>query len=106
WNVEPKPGGGIWGFVRTRILSFGMVLGIGFLLLVSLVATTAVSAIGAWATGLLPGAKVLLHGATFLVSFALVTLLFAMIFKVLPDARIDWRNVWIGAAATAMLFSM
>ncbi len=106
WNVEPKPGGGIWGFIKTRILSFGMVLGIGFLLLISLVATTAVSAVGAWATGLLPAAKVLLEGATFLVSFALITLLFAMIFKVLPDARIDWRDVWIGAAVTALLFTI
>lgn len=106
WNVEPKPGGGIWGFVRTRILSFGMVLGIGFLLLVSLVVTTAVSAVGAWATGLLPAAKVLLEGATFMVTLALITLLFAMIFKVLPDARIDWRDVWIGAAVTALLFTI
>ncbi len=106
WNVEPKPGGGIAGFIKNRILSFGMVLGIGFLLLISLVVTTAVAAAGTWATGLLPAAKVLLHGATFLVSFALVTLLFAMIFKVLPDARIDWRDVWIGAAATALLFTI
>lgn len=106
WNVEPKPGGGIWGFVKTRILSLGMVLGIGFLLLVSLVVTTAVSAIGTWATNLLPGAKVLLEGTTFVLSFALITLLFAMIFKVLPDARIGWRDVWIGAAATALLFTL
>lgn len=106
WNVEPKPGGGIWGFVRTRILSFGLVLGIGFLLLISLVVSAAVSAVGAWATGLLPAAKVLLEGATFVLSFALVTLLFAMIFKVLPDVRIDWRDVWIGAAATALLFTL
>jgi membrane protein len=106
WDVEPKPGAGIWGFVKTRLLSFGMILGIGFLLLISLVVTTAVSAVGAWATGLLPGAKVLVEGATFVVSFALISLLFAMIFKVLPDVRIAWRDVWIGAAATALLFTL
>ena len=106
WNVEPKPGSGIWGFVKTRMLSFGMVLGIGFLLLISLVVTTAVSAVGTWATGLLPAAKVLVEGGTFVVSFALITLLFAMIYKVLPDVKIGWRDVWIGAAATALLFTI
>jgi membrane protein len=106
WHVEPKPGGGIWGFVKTRILSFGMVLGIGFLLLISLVVTTAVSAVGAWATGLLPAAKVLVEAGTFVLSFALITLLFAMIYKVLPDVEIGWRDVWIGAAATALLFTV
>jgi membrane protein len=106
WNVEPKPGGGIWSFVRTRMLSFGMVLGIGFLLLISLVVATAVSAVGAWATGLLPGAKVLVEGLTFVVSFAMVTLLFAMIYRFLPDVKIAWRDVWIGAAVTALLFTL
>ena len=106
WNVEPRPGSGIWGFVKTRMLSFGMVLGIGFLLLVSLVVTTAVTAVGAWALGLLPGAKVLVEALTFVVSFGLITLLFAMIFKVLPDVEIAWRDVWIGAASTALLFTL
>jgi membrane protein len=106
WDVQPKPGSGIWGFVRTRILSFGMVLGIGFLLLVSLVVTTAVSAIGTWATSLLPAAKVAMEGVTFVVSLALITLLFAMIFKVLPDVKIAWRDVGIGAAVTALLFTL
>ena len=106
WNVEPRPGAGIRGFVKTRLLSFGMVLGIGFLLLVSLVVATAVTAVSAWATGMLPGAKVLAEGLTFAVSFALTTLLFAMIFKVLPDVEIAWRDVWIGAAVTALLFTV
>jgi membrane protein len=106
WNVEPRPGAGIWGFVKTRLLSFGMILGIGFLLLVSLVVATAVTAVGVWATGLLPGAKVLVEGLTFVVSFGLTTLLFAMIFKVLPDVEIAWGDVWIGAAATALLFTL
>ncbi len=106
WNVEPRPGAGIWGFVKTRILSFGMILGIGFLLLISLVVATAVTAVTTWATGLLPGAKVLAEVATFLLSFAMTSLLFAMIFKVLPDVKIAWRDVAIGAVATALLFTL
>ena len=106
WNVEPRPGKGIWGFIRTRMLSFGMVLGIGFLLLVSLVVATAVTAFSTWVTGMMPGAKLLIEGVTFLVSFGIVTLLFAMIFKVLPDVTIAWRDVWVGAVATALLFTI
>jgi len=106
WNVEPRPGKGLWGFIRTRLLSFGMVLGIGFLLLVSLVVTTAVTAVGAWMLGLMPGAKVLVEGLTFVVAFGLITLLFAMIFKVLPDVKIAWRDVWVGAVVTALLFTI
>ena len=83
-----------------------MVLGIGFLLLVSLVVSTAVSAVSAWATGLLPATKVLAEGVTFVVSFALITLLFAMIYKVLPDVKIGWRDVGMGAAVTALLFTL
>ncbi|HEX9941950.1 MAG TPA: YihY/virulence factor BrkB family protein [Thermoanaerobaculia bacterium] len=106
WNVKAKPEKGIWSFIRTRLISFGMVLGIGFLLLVSLVLTAAVSSLGTWAAGLLPGAEVLIQVVTFVLSFALVTLLLAMIFKVLPDVEIAWRDVWIGAVATALLFTI
>jgi membrane protein len=106
WNVEPKPGAGIWSFIRTRMISFGMILGIGFLLLVSLVVTAAVAAAGKWATGMLPGGETLVNILTFAVSFALITLLFAMIYKVLPDVEIGWRDVWIGAAVTALLFTI
>lgn len=106
WDVEAKPGQGIWSFVRTRILSFGMVLGIGFMLLVSLVFSTTMAALGRWAQGLLPGAEVLFQVLTFVVSFALITGLFALIFKFLPDVKITWRDVWIGAATTALLFTV
>jgi membrane protein len=106
WEVEAKPGQGIWSFVRTRLLSLGMVLGIGFLLLVSLVISAGVAAMQNWATGLMPGAEVLVRILTFVVSFALVTLLFAMIYKVLPDVKIAWRDVWIGAAVTSLLFTI
>jgi membrane protein len=107
WDVEARPGLGIWSFVKTRLISFGMVLGIGFLLLVSLVVSTAVSAIGKWATGMLPaGSEALMQGLTFVVSFAFITLLFAMMFKFLPDVEIGWRDVWIGAVVTALLFTL
>jgi membrane protein len=106
WNVEARPGLGIWSFVKTRLISFGMVLGIGFLLLVSLIVSTAVSAVGKWATGLLPGSEALMQGLTFVVSFAFITLLFAMMYKFLPDVEIGWRDVWIGAVVTALLFTL
>jgi membrane protein len=106
WNVEAKPELGIWSFVKTRLISFGMVLGIGFLLLVSLIISTAVSALGKWASGLLPGSEALMQGVTFALSFALITLLLAMIYKFLPDVEIGWRDVWIGAVVTALLFTL
>jgi membrane protein len=105
WSVEAKPGASLWSFIRTRLISFGMVLGIGFLLLVSLILSAAVAAINTWATGLMPSLEVLTQILTFLVSFALMTLLIAMIYKVLPDVEIAWRDVWIGAATTALLFT-
>ena len=106
WNVKPKPGRGIWATVKDRFLSFGMVLVVGFLLLVSLVITTAMSAVGDYLGGLLPGIPTLMHIANFVLSFAVVTILFALIFKFLPDARIAWRNVWFGALVTAALFTL
>ncbi len=106
WNVEARPGLGVWSFVKTRLISFGMVLGIGFLLLVSLVVSTAVSALGKWATGLLPGSEALMQGVTFVVSFAFIALLFALMFKFLPDVEIGWRDVGIGAVVTALLFTL
>jgi membrane protein len=105
WEVEAKPGLGLKGFIMNRIISFGMILGIGFLLLVSLVLSAAVEALGAWATGLI-GAEVLVKILTFVLAFAVETLLFAMIFKVLPDVKIAWKDVWIGAAVTALLFTL
>ena len=106
WEVKAKPGRGLKGFIMNRVISFGMVLGIGFLLLVSLVISAAVSALGTWANGLMSGAEVLVQVLTFVLSFALTTLLFAMIYKVLPDVKIAWRDVWTGAAVTALLFTL
>jgi membrane protein len=106
WNVKPKAGRGIWATIRDRFLSFGMVLVVGFLLLVSLVITTALAAMNEYLAGLVPGLPTLMHVANLVLSFAVVTVLFAMIFKVLPDVRIAWRDVWLGAAVTAALFTL
>jgi membrane protein len=106
WEVAPRPDRGIRGFLKVRFLSFGMVLGIGFLLLVSLVVSAALTAVSSYATGLLPGLSALFSVLSFIVSLVVVTLLFAMIFKYLPDARISWEDVWVGSAATALLFTI
>ena len=106
WNVEPKPGSGIMTFLKTRIASFGMILGIGFLLLVSLVVSAGLSAVNTWMTGLMPGAEVLFSVLNLVVSLALISLLFAMIYRFLPDVRIAWRDVWMGALFTAVLFTI
>jgi membrane protein len=106
WGVTPKPGQGIWGFIRQRFVSFAMVLAIGFLLLVSLAVTALLSSFAQWLGGLMGGAAVVGHVVDFLVSFVFVTALFAIIYKFLPDVRIEWRDVWIGAAITSVLFTI
>ena len=105
WRVEPKPGRGIWGLVQDRILSFGFILIVGFLLLISLILTAAIAFIGTWIGGFLPGIEVLIQILNAILSLAIITLLFAMIFKFLPDVKIAWRDVWIGALITAGLFT-
>ena len=104
--MKPKAGRGVWDKVRDRFLSFGMVLAVGFLLLVSLVVTTTLAAFGGYAEGLAPGVPVAMHAANFVLSFLVVTVLFALVFKYLPDAEIAWRDVWFGAVATAVLFTV
>jgi membrane protein len=105
WEVKPKPGVGIMGFLRQRFLSLSMVLGLGFLLLVSMVLTTGVEALAASAKNFLPMPPFVLGALSLILSFAVVTVLFAMIFKFLPDVKVPWREVWIGAASTALLFT-
>jgi membrane protein len=103
WKVKPDPArGGVKQFLGKRLLSAGMVLGLGFLLAVSLALTAAIAAIGGMIGGSL-GAP-LLEAINQLASLAALTLLFAALYKVLPDAEIAWRDVWVGAAATAVLF--
>jgi len=105
WQVQPKPGRGIWGIIKDRFLSFTLVLGTCFLLLVSLVISTGLSIVAAWWTPeSVPGGTYLWQGINALVSFGVVTALFAFIFRFLPDARIRWKDVWVGAVVTAVLF--
>jgi membrane protein len=106
WGVEPKPGRGLWGMIRDRFISFAGVLGLGFLLLVSLLITTALTAAIQFFSGVLPGGTVVWQAIELLVSIALITGLFALIFKLLPDAHIAWGDVWVGAALTAVLFTL
>ena len=106
WRVPARKGsGGIWMLIRTRVLSFGMVIGIGFLLLVSLIASAILSALGNWWLGLFHRWIVFFEILNVIVSFALITVLFAMIYKFLPRISIHWRDVWIGALVTALLFT-
>ena len=105
WRVEAKPGHGMMGFIRIRLLSFAMVVGIGFLLLVSLLVSAALAAATKFIAGFLPSLGILSEIGSDLVSFAVIMVLFAMMFKVMPDVRVAWRDVWIGAAVTSLLFT-
>lgn len=106
WSVRRKPGKGLRNFIKDRFLSFALIVGIGFLLLVSLVLSAGLSALGKYMVGLLPAQEAIWQAINFVLSFGVITLLFAMIFKVLPDVKIAWRDVWIGALLTALLFNL
>jgi membrane protein len=107
WNVKPDPNqGGIKNFLTKRLFSFGMILVVAFMLLVSLVISAALSSLGDRLQAFLPSglSEPVLQAVNLMVSFGVIVLLFAALFKVLPDARIAWRSVWGGAAVTAALF--
>jgi membrane protein len=106
WGVKAKPGGGIWGFLRSRFLSFAMVGGVCFLLLVSLTLESVLKGFSHYIQGALPGGIVIAMAAYWIFDLAVIILLFAIIFKFLPDAKIQWRDVWIGAAMTAVFFAI
>lgn len=107
WHVpEKEKPSGVWAVLRARLLSFGLILGLAFLLIVSLLVSAGLAAFEGWYGGLLPGWEVLLQGLNAVISLAIVTLLFAMIFKLMPTANIAWRDVWVGAAVTALLFEL
>jgi membrane protein len=106
WRAPPRQGSGLWNLISSRLLSFGMVLGIGFLLIVSLIASAAIAALGKLYSEAFGGWAILAEGLNFAISFAVVTTLFALIYKILPRVRIGWRDVWAGAAVTALLFSI
>lgn len=101
WGVEPKPELGIWGVITERLLSFAMVLCIAFLLLVSMILTAILSALPNWFRMPMSSGWI-----DFAVSSLVITMLFMMIFKYLPDARILWSDVWLGALVTALLFTV
>lgn len=105
WNLKPKPKNGLMQWLKTRVLSLGLVLSVGFLLLVSLVLSAGLAAVGTYLRGLLPDVTVVLFFVVDLVlSLVLISVVFALLFRYLPDARVAWRNVWPGAILTAVLF--
>ncbi|MES2960571.1 MAG: YihY/virulence factor BrkB family protein [Pseudomonadota bacterium] len=107
WRApERKDAGGVWGLLRARFLSFGMVLGIAFLLMVSMVLSASVSALGKWWSPLFGGWEVLAQGLIFAFDLTVSTFGFAMIYKLMPRVKVQWRDVWIGAAVTALLFAL
>ena len=106
WRVVPKAGRGIIGFLQDRLVSYSMVLSVGFLLLVSLVLSALLSAVSRILGGFLPIEAATAHILDIVISFAFITLLFAVIYKFVPNVRIAWGDVWIGAATAALLFSL
>jgi membrane protein len=106
WGVKAKPARGIWGFLRSRFLSFAMVAGICFLLLVSLAVEALIKGFSHYVQSVLPGGLVVALAVYLIFDFAVVVLLFAMIFKFLPDVKIQWRDVWTGAVMIAILFGI
>jgi membrane protein len=106
WQVAPKSGRGIWGVVKDRFFSFTLVVGVAFLLLVSLVVSAGLTWVGQVFEQTLPGGAFVWQLLNFAISLAVVTALFALMFKTLPDVHIKWRDVWVGAAVTAALFTL
>jgi membrane protein len=107
WDVPAsKRPSGIWGMIRSRLLSLGLVAAIGFLLMVSLVASAALSALGKWWGGWFGEYRVVLEAVNQVVTFVIFTGLFALIYKLLPSIKIAWRDVWVGAAVTSLLFAI
>jgi len=106
WRTPAPRSEGVWALLRKRLLSFGLIMGIGFLLMVSLVASAALAALGKWWGPLFLGWEMLAHALDVVLGFALTTAAFALIYKIMPRVRIHWRDVWIGAGVTAGLFTV
>lgn len=106
WGVEPKPGRGVWGFLKNRIVSFSMVVATGFLLMISLIVNSAIALFNEFMGEMFPSLIPLAYIMNNAASLVVITLLFAMIYKVLPDVRISWRYVWLGAGITSLLFAI
>jgi len=106
WDIQPKPDRGVLAAVKDKFFSFSMVLGTGFLLLVSLAISAVLAALSNVVMGLMPGLEVIAQVVNFLISMVVITGLFALIFKYVPDAKIAWTDVWVGASVTALLFTI
>ena len=107
WRAPARNNGkGLFNMLRVRLLSFSMIMGIGFLLMVSLVASAALAALGKWWAPVFGGWATLAQGVNFVFSFAMVTVIFALIYKIMPRVRVQWRDVWVGAGVTALLFTV
>jgi membrane protein len=106
WDIEPKLNRGLSAAVKDKFFSFTMVLGTGFLLLVSLVISAGLSALSNLVTGWMPGWDTIPQIINFLISFGVITVLFALIFKYVPDAKVAWKDVLLGGAVTALLFTI
>jgi membrane protein len=107
WKVpESKKPQGILGTVRARLLSFGLILALAFLLMVSLMVSAGLAAFGSWFGGLMPGWELLLQVLNTVISIGILTVLFGMIFKFMPSTSVAWRDVWVGALVTAVLFEV
>lgn len=104
WNVKPQPGQGILPFLRRRMFSFLMVLAIGFLLILSLIISAVISTLSKYRVDFLPGSAVLWENIDFILSLSLITFLFCLMFKYVPDAKIAWKDVIVGSVITALLF--
>jgi len=107
WRAPARDrSGGVFGLVRARLLSFGMILGVAFLLMVSLVLGAVTSALGKWWSGAFGSWELVAQGVNIVAGFAVTTLGFAMIYKLMPRVKVQWRDVWLGAAVTALLFTI
>ena len=107
WHVpEREKPQGVWAVLRARLLSFGLILGLAFMLMVSLVAGAVTAAMANWLGTLMPGSAAVLYAINLLVSLAFTTVIFAMIFKFMPSTPVRWHEVWIGAVVTALLFEV
>ena len=104
WKVKPQPGKGILPFLQKRLSSFLMVLAIGFLLILSLILSTVVTMVSKYRTDFLPGSQILWENLDFIVSLGLMTFLFGLMFKYVPDITIAWKDVFVGSVITALLF--
>jgi membrane protein len=106
WRAPARKKGGLWSLLRARLLSFGMILGLAFLLMVSLVLGAAISALGKWWGPAFGGWETLLQIVNLIVGFGLTTAVFAMIYKMMPRVKVQWHDVWLGAIVTSLLFTI